>query len=68
MQLSSYWRVPGPVARQAESRSVQADMSQSRQCCRRTLFDVISTAYERNSLIVTTNPPFEHWTEAQCPR
>ena len=27
------------------------------------LFDVISTAYERTSLIVTTNLPFEHWTE-----
>ena len=27
------------------------------------LFDVISTAYERMSLIVTTNFPFENWTE-----
>ena len=27
------------------------------------LFDVISTAYERTSLIVTTNLPFDHWTE-----
>ncbi|MBM4023641.1 MAG: ATP-binding protein, partial [Planctomycetes bacterium] len=27
------------------------------------LFDVIATAYEGNSLIVTTNLPFEHWTE-----
>ena len=27
------------------------------------LFDVISTAYERSSLIVTTNLPFENWTE-----
>jgi DNA replication protein DnaC len=27
------------------------------------LFDVISTAYERQSLIVTTNLPFEQWTE-----
>lgn len=27
------------------------------------LFDVISTAYERNSIIVTTNLPFEQWTE-----
>mgnify|MGYP003131421237 CR=1 FL=1 len=27
------------------------------------LFDVISTAYERFSLIVTTNLPFENWTE-----
>jgi len=27
------------------------------------LFDVISTAYERTSLVVTTNPPFENWTE-----
>lgn len=26
------------------------------------LFDVIATAYERNSLIVTTNLPFENWT------
>jgi len=26
-------------------------------------FDVISTAYERMSLIVTTNLPFENWTE-----
>lgn len=27
------------------------------------LFDVISTAYERTSLMVTTNLPFEQWTE-----
>jgi DNA replication protein DnaC len=27
------------------------------------LFDVISSAYERSSLIVTTNLPFESWTE-----
>jgi DNA replication protein DnaC len=27
------------------------------------LFDVISTAYERASVIVTTNLPFEQWTE-----
>ena len=27
------------------------------------LFDVISTAYERTSLIVTTNLPFDQWTE-----
>jgi len=27
------------------------------------LFDVISTAYERTSLIVTSNLPFESWTE-----
>ncbi|MCZ6755931.1 MAG: IS21-like element helper ATPase IstB [Gemmatimonadetes bacterium] len=27
------------------------------------LFDVISTAYERTSLIITTNLPFEQWTE-----
>ena len=27
------------------------------------LFDVIAMAYERNSLIVTTNLPFENWTE-----
>ena len=27
------------------------------------LFDVISTAYERNSLVVTTNLPFENWSE-----
>jgi len=26
-------------------------------------FDVISTAYERTSIIVTTNLPFEQWTE-----
>ena len=26
-------------------------------------FDVISTAYERTSVIVTTNLPFENWTE-----
>jgi DNA replication protein DnaC len=27
------------------------------------LFDIISQAYERTSLIVTTNLPFENWTE-----
>ena len=26
-------------------------------------FDIISTAYERQSLIVTSNLPFESWTE-----
>jgi hypothetical protein len=28
------------------------------------LFDVIATAYERSSVMVTTNLPFENWTEA----
>lgn len=28
------------------------------------LFDVIATAYERSSVLVTTNPPFENWIEA----
>jgi DNA replication protein DnaC len=27
------------------------------------LFDVISTAYERTAMIITTNLPFESWTE-----
>jgi DNA replication protein DnaC len=27
------------------------------------LFDVISAAYERTSLVVTTNLPFERWVE-----
>ena len=27
------------------------------------LFDVVSTAYERTSVVVTTNLPFEQWTE-----
>jgi DNA replication protein DnaC len=27
------------------------------------VFDVIASAYERNSMIVTTNLPFENWTE-----
>jgi DNA replication protein DnaC len=27
------------------------------------VFDVIASAYERNSLVVTTNLPFENWTE-----
>jgi DNA replication protein DnaC len=27
------------------------------------LFDVIATAYERNSIVVTTNLPFENWPE-----
>ena len=27
------------------------------------LFDVIATSYERNSVVVTTNLPFENWTE-----
>ena len=27
------------------------------------LFDVVGRAYERTSLIVTTNLPFEQWTE-----
>lgn len=32
------------------------------------LFDVISWAYGRTSVIVTTNPPFEQWTEGFHPR
>ena len=33
------------------------------------LFDVISTAYERTSVIVTTNLPFERWSEVlSCER
>ena len=27
------------------------------------LFEVVSRAYERQSLIITTNLPFENWTE-----
>ena len=27
------------------------------------LFDVIGTAYERTSVVLTTNLPFENWTE-----
>jgi DNA replication protein DnaC len=27
------------------------------------VFDVIASAYERNSMVVTTNLPFENWTE-----
>ena len=27
------------------------------------LFDVVARAYERSSLIVTTNLPFKNWTE-----
>jgi len=27
------------------------------------LFDVIATAYERSSIVLTTNLGFEHWTE-----
>lgn len=27
------------------------------------LFDLVSTAYERQSLLITTNLPFENWTE-----
>ena len=27
------------------------------------MFDIIGTAYERQSLIVTANLPFENWTE-----
>jgi DNA replication protein DnaC len=30
-------------------------------------FDVISTAYDRTSVIVTTNLPFEPWTEIPGP-
>jgi len=31
-------------------------------------FDVISTAYERTSIIVTPNLPFENWTEVGSER
>ena len=35
----------------------------ARQVGAELLFDVISTAYEKTSVIVTTNLPFERWTE-----
>jgi DNA replication protein DnaC len=35
----------------------------ARQVAAELLFDVISTSYERTSVIVTTNLPFERWTE-----
>src|SRR4051812_28180589 len=35
----------------------------SRRVGAELLFDVISTAYERSSVLVTTNLPFEEWTE-----
>jgi hypothetical protein len=52
----------------------QADFGEAQICLRgkyvptsklgaELLFDVVSTAYERTSLIVTTNLPFENWTE-----
>jgi len=31
--------------------------------CHELLFDIISTAYERQGMIITTNLPFENWTE-----
>ena len=31
------------------------------------LFDVIDTAYERSSIVLTTNLGFEHWTEVLGP-
>jgi hypothetical protein len=34
-----------------------------RGSCAQLLFDVIATAYERSSVIVTTNLLFENWTE-----
>lgn len=36
-------------------------MKKVRKAGAELLFDVIATAYERNSLIVTTNLPFENW-------
>lgn len=38
-------------------------MSRSRKPGAELLFDVVGRAYERTSLIVTTNLPFEQWTE-----
>lgn len=32
-------------------------------CPRRLFFEVLSRAYERQSVILTTNLPFENWTE-----
>jgi len=48
------------------SRPVAAEQGRARpsKAGAELLFDVIATAYERNSLVVTTNLLFENWTEA----
>ena len=44
-------------------RSHHAEVRSSTKVGAELLFDVIATAYERSSVMVTTNLPFENWTE-----
>jgi DNA replication protein DnaC len=44
-------------------RSLEKSPWQARSPSGHGSFDVIATAYERNSLVVTTNLPFENLTE-----
>src|SRR6516225_1198213 len=65
-----FWRVTELVTQLLEAREERILLRLKAQLARLDLlvldelgFDVISTAYERTSVIVTTNLPFEQWTE-----
>ena len=65
-----FWRVTELLTSLMEAREERQLMRMKGQLAKldllildELLFDVISTAYERTSVIVTTNLPFEQWTE-----
>jgi len=53
----------GPAGQAGPARARRARYVPASKVGAELLFDVISTAYERTSMIVTTNLPFESWTE-----
>ena len=52
-----------PGKRRAANRGIRPQYVPFSQLGSELLFEVISRAYERVSLIVTTNLPFEQWAE-----
>ena len=57
------YHIPCRSTRREGSRHAELGYVPASKLGAELLFDVISTAYERLSLIVTTNLPFENWTE-----
>lgn len=56
-------RIPKPWFRKRRRRFVQLDYGPACKAGADLLFDLIGHACERQNVVVTTNLPFEHWTE-----